>query len=217
LDTVKTYKGEGRMSEDFGGVPDQAAYQAAICLIAEGRKQDGEAELVKFMRDWPMSPLVTAASRRIGRLHGGLTPREDDALLQRDLNLQQKKIQFETSVCGLKCVQAVLPMLGKAKPGLEEVAGKCGLSNKGVNCAGRRKGLLAYGVASYAYDLSAGDFAHIDGPAILIRPNHFVLLEKIEGGHACVFDPKDGSHSQEELPTDPNTPIPAILFAPLPS
>jgi TolA-binding protein len=74
LETAKTYKGTGVMSSDFGGVPDQAAYQAAVCLVAEGKKGEAEAEFLKFMKERPLSPLVTAAYRRICRLRGGIAP-----------------------------------------------------------------------------------------------------------------------------------------------
>lgn len=212
LQTAREYKGAGKMSADFGGVRDQATYQAAICLIAQGKAKEGRAELIRFMKAEPLSPLVSAAAKRVTRLDGKLQP-EIEALLEKDQHQQEAEIRFATSVCGPKCVEKVLPLLGKPGVDFRLIAAKCGHSNNGTTCADLRKGLLAYGVKSFAFDLSAEDFSRIAGPAILIEPGHYRLLEKIEAGKAHIYDPKDESVKDEDLPTDPQKPVSVILFS----
>ena len=59
------------MRADFGGVPDQAAYQAAVCLVGDGKPKEAEAEFVRFLRERPLSPLCHAAYGRLKRLLRG--------------------------------------------------------------------------------------------------------------------------------------------------
>jgi len=213
LTAAREYRGEGKQGSDFGGVKDQATYQAAVCLIASGKKAEGRQELVAFMQAEPFSPLVTAAYRRIVRLDGHDDPKLQD-LLQKDIAQQEKRIRFETSVCGPKCIERMLPLVGKPLRDYKDIAKLCSTADKGTTCKGLVDGLAALGVPSFPYELSADDFAKIRRPAILIRPSHYVLLEKIEGDKVTIYDPVDGKERQEDMPTDPKLSISAILLDP---
>ncbi len=55
LDATKV-KGTGAMSADYGGVNDQAAYQAAVCLVAENKPEEAKKAFRTFLREHQLSP-----------------------------------------------------------------------------------------------------------------------------------------------------------------
>jgi len=101
-------KGTGAMAADFGGINDQAAYQAVVCLIPQHKEDEAKAEFRAFMKDHPLSPLVHGAFKRLLRLNNGKSDPNDEALLQTAVTAQEKHIAFETSVCGPKTVEYLL-------------------------------------------------------------------------------------------------------------
>lgn len=70
----REYAGTGSTGADFGGIPDQAAYQAAVCLQAEGKTEEAVEALSRFLRKHSESPLVHAAYRRLARLDPAREP-----------------------------------------------------------------------------------------------------------------------------------------------
>jgi hypothetical protein len=213
----REYKGTGAMSADFGGVSDQAAYQAAVCLVPEGKKAEAEAEFIKFMKERPLSPLAKAAFRRLERLNGGTPKPEWEALLQSDVSQEEAHVRFETSVCGPKTIAYLLPQLGKPTRDYKEIAKLCKTGDSGTSVEGMRKGLLALGITSFAYKLNRQDLGKAQLPIILLEQDHYVALTKIEGDKATVFDTRFGSEHSMKLPAedDPDYSVIAILFQPL--
>ncbi|MHB9038176.1 MAG: hypothetical protein ACYC64_16085 [Armatimonadota bacterium] len=62
------------------GVPtatseEEGAYQHAVCTAALGDKKAAESEYIKFMHDYPESPLIHGAVKRIELLHDGHLPK----------------------------------------------------------------------------------------------------------------------------------------------
>ena len=213
----REYKGTGAMSSDFGGVPDQAAYQAAVCLVPEGKKAEAEAEFVRFLKDRPLSPLTHAAFKRLERLNGGKPKPEWEALLQSDITQEEARIRFETSVCGPKTIAYLLPLLGKPAKDYKAIAKLCGTADSGTTVVGMRKGLSALGIPSLAYKLNRRDLAKAPLPAILLDQGHYVALTKVDGEQETVFDTRFGSETVIKLPPidDPDFSVTAILFTPL--
>lgn len=73
----------GREDPQPGLVPstleEEGAYQHAVCTAALGDKKAAEAEYMKFMQDYPESPLISAAATRTERLHNRHMPAEAEA------------------------------------------------------------------------------------------------------------------------------------------
>ena len=197
--TEAEYKGEGLMNADFGGIKDNAAYQAAVCLIAEGKKKEAEAELRDFIRNYPLSPMVHVAHRRLKRLNGETTP-EDDVLLQKAVEAQEKKIRVETAMCGPRCIVKMLELLGKPAKDYKEIAKLCGTTEKGTTLKGMRQGLLAVGLPMFGFTVNRRDFENIPLPALLLAQDHYVVITKITSTVADVFDPTLDRMDQVRLP-----------------
>jgi len=102
------------MGADFGGINDQAAYQAAVCLVAEHKEKEAKSAFHRFLTEFRMSPLVFAAEKRLVRLNNGTPDPNDEALLLHDIAEQETKVKFETAVCGPKTLEYLL-RLGAVK------------------------------------------------------------------------------------------------------
>lgn len=62
LAAAKSYKGTGAVDPEWGRLDDQAAYQAAVCLVGEGKKDEARNEFRQILKDRPLSPVVFASS-----------------------------------------------------------------------------------------------------------------------------------------------------------
>lgn len=206
--TAKAHEG-GAQSAAFGGVADQAAYQAVVCLVGEGKEDEARRGFEAYLRERPLSPLVHAAYRRLARLNGGESRPEWDDLLQKAVSKQEARIRFETSVCGPKCLER---LTGK---GYKELAKLCGTTDSGTTVEGMRKGLKALGKESWAARLNREDLGKARLPAIVLQGDHYVVLERIEGERATVWDPRYNASTPWKLPPlgDPDFSATVILLS----
>ena len=230
LEVAKTHRGTGAQSAAFGGVSDGAAYQAVCCLVGEGKSAEARKGFEGFLKERPLSPLVHAAYRRLARLNGGESRPEWDKLLQSAVSAQEKRIRFETSVCGPKCLERVISLpLGRGRGGviaLSETRGRgerpdykalaklCGTTDDGTTVEGMRRGLKALGRESWAVRLNRDDLAKAPLPAIVLEGDHYVVLERVEGDEATVWDPRFAAARPWKLPPggDPDFSATVILL-----
>ncbi len=198
------YKGEGSMGSDFGGLKDQAAYQAAVCLMGEKKDKEAIAAFQGFIKDYQLSPLVHAAHRRLEMLEPDKQA-EHDALLQSAVAAQEKHIRFETSVCGPKVISYLLDKLGKPKRDYKELAKICGTTNDGTTIEGMRKGLKEAGLQGFGYQLNREDYLKLKSPTILLRGEHYVALVEMTDSYALVYDPIKGGEDKIPHPKSDQT------------
>jgi hypothetical protein len=190
---------------DFGSIADQGRYQAAVCLVAEGRSEEARVEFERFLQERPLSPLVFAAHRRLSMLNGGKGSEAQDRLLQLAVEQQEASYRFETSVCGPKVIeyllsQKLLPQPKQADVDYRTIAKLCGTNDEGTTIDGMRSGLAALGIQSFAFRLNRRDFAQVPTPAILLREDHYVALIRFDEDRALIYDPRFRRTSAVELP-----------------
>ncbi len=212
LEAEKKYKGTGAMSADFGGIPDQGAYQAAVCLIAEGKQAEAHQAFLRFISDHPLSPLVHAAYKRLVRMNGGEEDKQGQDLLQGAIAKQEKYVRFETSVCGPKTLSYLLKALGRPDPGYEELAKRCDTNDNGTSLEGMLKGLKSCGLGGYAAKVNRKDLASLPLPAVWLIQDHYVVLLAVEPTRALVFDPRRKGESHERLPAIGDPDFTAIVI-----
>jgi len=187
-EAVREYKGTGTMASDFGGVRDQAAYQAAVCLNAEGKTAEYRAALVEFIKTQPMSPLVHAVYKRLVKLDGKATP-EVDQLLQTAVDAQQKQIRFEMSVCGPKALAYLFKLTGKGDFDYKTLAKECGTTDTGTTIEGLRKCMRLHGLEYYGFQVAKGDLPSVAVPAIYYSGDHYYVVTKIDAEAMTAYDP----------------------------
>jgi hypothetical protein len=218
LAAAHTYKGTGAMDADFGGAPDQAAYQAIVCLVPQGKTAEAKREFVAFLKDWPLSPLVHAAYKRLVRLEGGNQLPAYQALLERDVQLQQKHIRFEMSVCGPKTIAYILASRGNQKAtDYKQIAKLCGTTDQGTTMQGMIRGLSALGVQAYAYHVNRVDTEKIPTPAIVLEGDHYLALLSVDPGAITLYNTEYRRKEHEDLPPldDPAFGLNVLVFSPL--
>jgi tetratricopeptide (TPR) repeat protein len=206
------YRGTGTINGDYGNLPDQAAYQAAVCLVASGERAAARAEFLRFLKERPLSPLDQAAYRRLVRMNAGKADAEGLKILEADLHRQNQQAILETSVCGPKALAYLLPRLGKRAPDYHDLAKLCGTTNQGTTLAGMRNALRALGVPSYAADLGRRDFENVKFPAVVLQGDHYLVATDIRAAGLHIYDPRTASETRHPTPAPRRPRLPCYGF-----
>ncbi|MBS1720434.1 MAG: hypothetical protein JST35_08315 [Armatimonadetes bacterium] len=200
LTASSEHKGTAASSPDFGGLKDQAAYQAAVCLVGMGKKKEAMDEFRRFLKDFPKSPLATAAYRRLTRLNGGTSLPQDDALYQEVVTKREKNLKLELAMCGPKCIENLLPRLGKPAMSYEKIAKLCKTTQQGTTMSQMKGALDQLGLKSYGFELNRKDFSNCPTPAILLAGDHYVVLVKVTTDSMTIYDTLFNSERTVKLP-----------------
>lgn len=201
LEVAKGYSGTQGLDPDFGRLDDQAAYQAIVCLQAEGKDREAKAEYEQFIKSRPLSPLVHAAYKRLTKL----SPADGELhrrLLQEAITKQEQNAKAELALCGPRVVEELLRCCGKTTAGLEEIKKLCGTTTSGTTLSGMKKGLQELGFNSTGMLLSRDDFENVSTPAIWLMHEHYVLLLAVSKGVATIYDPMTRTERKLPLPKD---------------
>lgn len=212
-EAVAQYRGKGEAAGDYGGLKDQAAYQASVTFVGEGDLVGAAKAFRSFIRSYPLSPLVFSAYRRLQRL--GVATSADEAALQAAIATQERQTRMEMAMCGPKSLTKMLGLLGvnrEAIPSYQEMAKLSGTTERGTSIEGLRKGLRSLGFNSYAFELNRKDLAAAPMPAVLFTDNHFLVLEAVEADRAKVYDSLFGRERYIELPPLENKAFSAFVI-----
>lgn len=198
LTAAKEYKGTHSTNPEYGAIDDQAVYQAAVCLAAQGKKEEAREEFKKIIKERPKSPVIYQAFRRINRL--GDPNKEVEQLMQTSIAKQEAWLRFEISVCGPKSIVYLLQILGKPAKDYKEIAKLCRTTDQGTTMQGMRDGLKALGIETTGLMVNRKDFANIELPALWLEQDHYTVLTSIKGNAAMVFDTRFQCQRTVKLP-----------------
>ena len=212
LAAAEEHKGTPAMHPEFGTLTDQARYQSIVCLEASGQKTEAAAEYRKFRQERQLSPLVHLCFRRLERIEGkALTA--DEVLLQSAVSAQEKRIRFETSVCGPKCLEKLLPLFGKPATTYQDLAKLCGTTDSGTTMEGLKEGAEKLNLNPIGLELNAKDFRELAKPAIWMLQDHYVAILQIYGDKALVYDPRWQTEEWKPIPAATDEKFRAIVLA----
>lgn len=183
------YSGAGSRNPDFGSIPDQAKYQAIVCLVAEGKKDEAKKEFREFLRERPTSNLATMAFRRLVRLNGGAEDPSDVSLYERAISLQEAATKKAIASCGPKVIRYYLANYADQNPPLADVARLARQTEEGTSMLDMVRALLTYKVGAEGRELNAPDFLRQNTPFIWLQGDHFVLVEKLDHLEITAWDP----------------------------
>jgi hypothetical protein len=216
--------------EPLPTLEEEAAYQHAVltaALLKQGGTssaeldtRDPDAEFVRFMKEYPESPLVHAAVRRIARQHGGDVPKDAEAVWKQAMAAAQEHQHArdrERSLCGPEVLAEVLRRAGLeganasgesvAEDPLRRLAGELGTDYRGTSLAALAKALKGRGFQVKGLKLTwdglwkvtNGPDGRQDAPEYLIaliQPGHYVLVEDVRAGEVDVWDPSAAGQDQ---------------------
>ena len=187
IEAADSYKGTGQMDPAFGALDDQAAYQAVVCLAADGNDKEAIAELQAFIKERPLSPLVYAAHKRLILMDGENRERYD-AILQDAKARQEKEGRLAMARCGPLAAAELLRLSGKPVPDIKTLEKDSGMTESGASMAGLAKALLKQGLLVEGRELNFSDFKAAKTPFIWLTGEHFVVVTSISQT-AEIFDP----------------------------
>lgn len=175
---------------------EEGAYQHAVCTAALGDKEAAEAEYMKFMQDYPESPLINGAATRIEKLHNGHIPKAADdawmkanAIAQKRQKAREKARNLEWAKCGPLCLAEILKRNGQTADvntlAKELKTNENGTTMLAMDEVAKKHGLKAKGLA-----LTSKGLAKQPLPLIaFVMPGHYVILEKVTKTDVTVWDP----------------------------
>ena len=175
------------------------------------------------MTEYPLSPLVFAAEKRLVRLSGGTPDPQDEKLLQSAVTAQESKAKYESALCGPKTIAymlktGLLPSGQAASVKNEsdlthEIANNCGTTEKGTSIDGLRKGLRKLGYESFGLDLNRSDFQKLPLPAILLDGDHYFAILERKGDKIVLFDTLLNAKREVPLPKEDDPTFRATVIA----
>lgn len=206
IETAALHKESTGPISEFGDIADQAAYQAAACLSAQKKKSEAAHAFKQFIVDYPLSPLVHAAFKRLRVLlpipeRAGL-----DKLLQRAVDAQDSHVCKSLTSCGPRAIVRALEILKIDAAAVDTIRKQSGTTDKGTTLAGMIKALKAHKVLATGHELNREDFDKLSTPAILLSENHYYVIEEIQEHCVSLYDPMKQSVDSKPLPplTDPD-------------
>ncbi len=207
------YKGAGARNPDYGTFPEQAEYQAAVCLMAEKKNKDAEKAFRSFIHKRPESPLVAACYRRLVMLNGNKHTKELDDLYQNALTKQQNWAQRELAMCGPRAIAHLAEKVLHKKVDIEKLAQICGTTAQGTTVDGIKRGLVSCGLRGYGFQVNREDFNTLEAPVLWLQDNHYYVIESIALGGVRVFDPMYNAICDKKLPAMDDNQFSAIIIS----
>ncbi len=189
LEAEREYRGTGKMVPDEGGAKDEAAYQAAVCLLAMNKPVEGKRALIQFIDTYPDSPKTGGAYKRLMRLSQGKERDAITAKLDAITKARTDRYFLEIAKCGPRAI-AYLAQLKQLKvPTEDQLVQACKTDKAGSSMAGMISGLKLCGLRGNGYELNRKDFAKIPTPAIWLQGDHYYVVLKVLGNKVEVYDP----------------------------
>jgi ATP-binding cassette subfamily B protein len=103
--------------------------------------------------------------------------------------------QVEVTECGAACLTMILGYYGHHAP-LAELRQACGVSRNGADALGLLRAAQRYGLVAQGVRIEMSELGELRLPAVLHWDfEHFLVLERIQGGRAVLVDPAFGRRS----------------------
>lgn len=214
LEAEARYRGSGKMTPQEGGAKDEAAYQAAVCLLAMGNREAGKQELLRFLDRYPDSPHTSGAAKRLAGL---MTPAERDRLdakLDKIARARGEREALEIAKCGPRAVAALATRMGRPVPDEQTLTTACGTDPSGTSLAGVKAGLARCGIEAAGREVNRQDFGALHTPAVWLREGHYLVIWGVGRADVRCFDPLAGRDVTLSLPPEDDPQFRAIVLEP---
>ncbi len=176
------------LDPSFGTWSEQGAYQAAICAY-QFNPQAGIQQMIQFMEQYPTSPLVIGAYKRILRWTNDKPPAEAERAWQKAQRARREQMK-RAAACGPKALAYVLEQEFGIRTDWRALMKECGTELEGTSLwalaqAARRRGISAVGL-----EVSRKGLLEQSPPFLVWNPiGHYVAIVE-RGGKWQVYDPE---------------------------
>ena len=120
--------------------------------------------------------------------------------MESGIGAQEKRIRFETSVCGPKCLEKILPGLGVGAKDYKELAKLCKTTDDGTSLENLKRGCETLGLKALGLELNARDFGSMHKPFLWLQGDHYVAVLGIKDAKVHLFDPRYQLEEWRDLP-----------------
>lgn len=171
---------------------EEGAYQHAVCTAALGDKKAAESEYMKFIHDYPESPLINGAVMRIEKLHNGHLPAQAEAAWTKAMAISKQhdaERRRDQAMCAAECLTELLRRQGKTAD-VHKLANEMGTTEYGTSMKALAEIAKKHGLPAKGYSVTLTGMLSQPTPFIaLIIPGHFVLVDKATPKEVTVWDP----------------------------
>jgi hypothetical protein len=211
LEADKEYKGTGAMSPEYGRLDDQAAYQAIASLNAADKKKEYIAELTKFLKERPLSPLVSGIHTRLVKADPEQRSAYDD-LAEIAQQKQDAYSKREMAMCGPRALADLLGRFKKTCPAEAELRKLCKTDDEGTTMENLAAAVSSFGFKVEGLMVNRADFARLKVPSLWLNDTHYVVILAITSTEARVYDPFFKSERSVGLPALNNVDFQATVL-----
>lgn len=208
----REYGGTNSADPDYGTIPDQAKYQAIVCLVAEGKAAEAKKEFRQFLKDRPTSHLAVQAFRRLVRLNKGVEDPNDIALYENAIKAQEAATKRAIAECGPLVVQRFLSEFQQEDIALPDLIKLCKQGEEGTTMLNLAHAFVSHKVGALGRQVNAPDFRHTPQPFVWLMDDHYVLVERISGDEVTSWDPLLHGPRKTKAPASDDTKFQASIL-----
>jgi len=185
-------KQKGEVGESEPTLEAEGAFQHAVCTSALGDTRAAETEYVNFMKQYPDSPLIYAALKRLQKMHGGDATSAEVAVWNNAKQVareHEKAAQREASLCGPECLVELLRRQGRAADA-HKLADEMGTSDQGTSMAAMARAANSHGLSFRGVGLTQKGLTEQTLPVVaLLSAGHYVLVDAVTPQKVTIWDP----------------------------
>jgi hypothetical protein len=182
---------------------EDGAYQHAVCTAALGDKVAAQSEYMRFIGDYPESPLLNGVMMRLRLLNDGKMPKEAEKAWRKAQDIaqaRQKERQRDMSLCGPECLAELLKRKGE-KADVESLSKEMKTSDRGTSLQMLSGVAKKHGFTPKGLKLTQKGLEKQKLPLIaLMQPGHYVIVDVVTPKEITIWDPNgEGPHKPSTI------------------
>ncbi len=168
------------LDPSFGTWSEQGAYQAAICAY-QLDPQEGIRQMIQFMEQYPTSPLVIGAYKRIMRWTQERPPKEAERAWQKAQSARLVQMK-RASACGPKALAYVLREEFGIEVEWQTLMNECGTDTEGTSLWALAESARRRGISAVGLEVSTKGLLEQPPPFLVWNPlGHYVAVLERDG------------------------------------
>lgn len=179
------------LDPSFGTWSEQGAYQAAICAY-QLDPQQGLQQMIRFIEEYPASPLVVGAYKRILRWTNAKPPAAAEKAWHKAQAAQRERMKMNAA-CGPKALAYILKEEFGIDIDWKVLMQECGTELEGTSLWALAEAARKRGISAIGLEVSRAGLMQQGPPFLVWNPvGHYVAILKRDDKWQ-IYDPEHGS------------------------